>query len=107
MGNQKMKEKYKIDTTENKLYAESMVDNLFRFGKRFPSPGGSSWYLGDDGRPGAEELLKEALDVFDSRFWDEKQGMTVDTWNTEFTILDDYRQIALCRFLCSVYEIPG
>ena len=37
-----MKEKYKIDTTENKLYAESMEDNLFRFGKRFPSPGGSS-----------------------------------------------------------------
>lgn len=175
-----MKEKYKIDTTENKLYVEAMADNLFRFGKRFPSPGGSSWYLGDDGRPwteknretwitcrmahvysigvlkgvtgsedlvdavlkalrgelkdtqnggwyagltpdgkilpdkqcymhafvilastsallvgrpGAEELLKEALDVFDSRFWDEKQGMTVDTWNTEFTILDDYRGI--------------
>lgn len=50
-----MKEKYKIDTTENKLYVEAMADNLFRFGKRFPSPGGSSWYLGDDGRPWTEK----------------------------------------------------
>lgn len=23
--------------------------------------------------------------------WDEKQGLTYDTWNTEFTVLDDYR----------------
>ena len=36
-------------------------------------------------------LLKDALELFDKRFWDEKQGLTYDTWNTEFTVLDDYR----------------
>lgn len=40
---------------------------------------------------GAEELLKEALELFDLRFWDEKEKLCVDTWNTEFTVLDDYR----------------
>lgn len=42
-------------------------------------------------RPGAEELLEEALKVYDSRFWDENEGLAVDTWNTEFTELDEYR----------------
>ena len=40
---------------------------------------------------GAEELLKEALELFDLRFWDEKEELCFDTWNTEFTVLDDYR----------------
>lgn len=40
---------------------------------------------------GAEELLKEALELFDLRFWDEKEKLCFDTWNTEFTVLDDYR----------------
>ena len=43
------------------------------------------------GREGAEELFKEATELFDRRFWDEETGLTCDTWNTEFTILDDYR----------------
>ena len=43
------------------------------------------------GRPGAQELLDEALKTFEERFWDEKEGLTFDTWNTEFTVLDDYR----------------
>lgn len=42
-------------------------------------------------RPGAEELLDEALKVYDLRFWNEEEGLACDTWNTEFTILDDYR----------------
>lgn len=44
-------------------------------------------------RKGASELLQEALEVFDRYFWDEKRGLTFDTWNTEFTSLDDYRGI--------------
>ena len=44
-------------------------------------------------RPGAEELLNRALKVYDERFWDEKEGLAVDTWNTEFTKLDSYRGI--------------
>ena len=43
------------------------------------------------GEKNAETLLKDALELFDKRFWDEKQGLTYDTWNTEFTVLDDYR----------------
>lgn len=43
------------------------------------------------GRPGAQELLTEALDTFDSYFWDDKVGLAVDTWNTAFTRLDPYR----------------
>lgn len=43
------------------------------------------------GIEGAKELLDEALATFDKYFWDEKEGMTFDTWNTEFTKLDPYR----------------
>ncbi|PJM79629.1 AGE family epimerase/isomerase [Bifidobacterium scaligerum] len=43
------------------------------------------------GRPGASELLDEALKTFNERFWDDETGLAVDTWNTEFTKLDPYR----------------
>lgn len=43
------------------------------------------------GRPGAEELLKEALEVYDRYFWNEEAGLSCDTWNTEFTVCDSYR----------------
>ena len=42
-------------------------------------------------RDGAKELLTEALECFDRYFWDEEYGLAFDTWNTEFTELDDYR----------------
>ena len=35
--------------------------------------------------------LKMHWNYLIKRFWDEKQGLTYDTWNTEFTVLDDYR----------------
>lgn len=170
--------KYQIGTKENKEFLEEIRKNLLEFGRQFPAPDGSSYYLGDDGTPwkdrnretwitsrmlhvysigtmlgdkgsktlaesalkglkgalkdtehggwysglradgeilpnkqcyahafvilsassamlakidGAEELLKEALELFDLRFWDKKEKLCVDTWNTEFTVLDDYR----------------
>ena len=43
------------------------------------------------GRPGAKELLDEALALYDLRFWNEEEGLSCDTWNTGFTVLDDYR----------------
>ncbi|MBQ0065868.1 MAG: AGE family epimerase/isomerase [Firmicutes bacterium] len=43
------------------------------------------------GRPGAQELLDEALATYDLRFWNEEEGLSCDTWNTEFTELDSYR----------------
>lgn len=173
-----MDKKYQIDTEENRNFLKELRDDLLAFGQRFPSPGGSSWYLGEDGtpcmersretwmtarmahvyslgvllgyegsdaladaaicglredlhdrqnggwytgrtaaddilpgkqcythafvllsavsgvfaeRPGADKLLEEALRIYDSWFWNEAEGLSCDTWNTEFTILDDYR----------------
>lgn len=43
------------------------------------------------GIDGAKELLEEALALYDLRFWNEDEGLSCDTWNTEFTKLDDYR----------------
>ena len=170
--------KYRIDTEENRAFLKELSEDLLRFGRRFPSPGGSAYYLGDDGTPwkdrpreafitcrmahvysigcflgfpgsgelvdaalkgltgelkdcehggwysgitadggilplkmcyahafvilaassaalarrkGAQELLEEALEVYDRFFWVEEDGLACDTWNTEFTSLDDYR----------------
>lgn len=175
-----MEKKYLFGTDENKAFLKEIREDLLRFGRRFPSPGGASYYLGDVGepwtdrpcetwitcrmthvyamgqllgyencgelvdaglkglggelkdkenggwypgitpdgmplkdkqcyahafvilagcsgvlakRPGAEELLKEALTVYDRFFWDDETGLAVDTWNTEFTLLDPYRGI--------------
>ena len=41
----------------------------------------------------AEGLLKDALDVYDRFFWDEEAGLAVDTWDTGFDVLSDYRGI--------------
>lgn len=173
-----MKSKYQLDTEENKLFMKKLCEELLNFGHRFPSPDGSSYYLGDAGtpwtdrsretwitcrmthvysigtllshlgsealadagmtgirrklydkdhggwyagitaddeilpnkqcyahafvilaatsallakRPGASELLQDALAIYDHYFWNEEEGLACDTWNTEFTILDDYR----------------
>ena len=170
--------KYQLGTTENQEFLREVRNGLLNFGHLFPSTGGSSYYLGDDGTPwkdrnretwitsrmahvysigsilghegsealadaalkglrgelhddrnggwyagltrenrivptkqcyahafvilaaasgvlagrdGAEELLKEALALYDLRFWNEKEGLSCDTWNTEFTKLDPYR----------------
>ncbi len=175
-----MNKKYQIDTEENKKFLEELCEELFAFGHKFPSPGGASYYLGDDGtpwtdrpcetymtcrmvhvytlakflghegstelidaglkgllgelcdkenggwypgltpegalqpnklcyahafvilaassavlagRPGAKELLEEALAVYDKYFWNEEEGLSCDTWNTEFTELDEYRGV--------------
>ena len=175
-----MNRKYQIDTQENRAFLKELRDDLLRFGHRFPSEQGGSYYLGDGGTPwkdrnretwitcrmchvysigsflghegseklvdealkglkgelhdeehggwfagrtaedrivpnkqcyahafvilascsallagreGAKELLKEALELYDLRFWNEEEGLACDTWNTEFTVLDDYRGI--------------
>ncbi len=171
-------EKYQIDTEENKAFMQEIREDLLRFGCRFPSPGGSSYYLGDDGtpwkdrpretfitarmghvyalgallgyegtpaladealsglrgelrdvsdggwytgitrdgkilpdkqcyahafvmlaassalladRPGAAALLTEAQEVYDQYFWDEKEGISCDSWDTGFTRENPYR----------------
>ncbi|MCR4797153.1 MAG: AGE family epimerase/isomerase [Lachnospiraceae bacterium] len=42
---------------------------------------------------GADELLKEALDTYDRFFWEEEKGLAVDTWDTGFNELSDYRGV--------------
>lgn len=173
-----MEAKYLFDTAENREFTGRIREDLLRFGHRFPSPAGSSYYLGDDGtpwterpretwitcrmahvysigallghegsgelvdaalkgllgelrdkenggwypgvtadgqilpdkqcyahafvilagtsaylagRPHAKELLDAALACYDEHFWDEKEGLAFDTWNTAFTELDPYR----------------
>ena len=170
--------KYQINTEENRQFLKEMRDGLLDFGHQFPSPGGSSYYLSDDGspwkqrsretyvtcrmlhvysigsffkhegsemlvdaalkglmgelhdkenggwyagltaegdnlpnkqcythafvifaaasavlaeRPEAKALLEEALRVYDKYFWNEEEGLSCDTWNTEFTVLGNYR----------------
>ena len=46
-----LQRKYQIGTTENNEFLEENAKNLIAFGSRFPSPGGGSYYLGDDGTP--------------------------------------------------------
>ena len=43
------------------------------------------------GRDGAEKLLEEALKAYDKYYWNETEGLSADNWNTEFTVMDDYR----------------
>ncbi len=173
-----MEKKYNIGTQENRDFLQGIRDGLLAFGHRFPSPGGSAYYLGDDGTPwieksreayvtcrmahvysigsflghegsgelvdaalrglrgelrdkanggwyeglkadgsilpgkqcyahafvilaatsaylagreGAGELLEEALKAYDTYYWNEEEGLSSDNWNTEFTVMDDYR----------------
>ncbi len=51
----------------------------------------SSAYLA--GRPGAKELMDEAASFFLSRFWDEENGLTYDTYNTDFSVCESYRGV--------------
>jgi sulfoquinovose isomerase len=43
------------------------------------------------GLTGAEELLQDALAVWEEKFFDAEAGMFVDAWDRGFTRLDDYR----------------
>ncbi|UOX91236.1 AGE family epimerase/isomerase [Amycolatopsis sp. FBCC-B4732] len=43
------------------------------------------------GAAGAEELLAEALDVVERRFWEPGPGLVADVWDRGWTRLEDYR----------------
>ena len=49
--------KYQIDTEENKMFLGELQKNLLNFGKGFLSPGGSAYFLGDDGTPWKDRTL--------------------------------------------------
>ena len=46
-----MERKYQIDTAQNSDFLKKARNELLSFGHKFPSPKGSSYYLGDDGTP--------------------------------------------------------
>jgi mannose/cellobiose epimerase-like protein (N-acyl-D-glucosamine 2-epimerase family) len=43
------------------------------------------------GAEGGPELLAEALDVWQTRFWDDDAGLVVEEWDRPWSRLDDYR----------------
>ncbi|MHA6803941.1 AGE family epimerase/isomerase [Salinifilum ghardaiensis] len=43
------------------------------------------------GRPGAADVLAEALDVVDTRFWDEQTGLARESWDRQWRETEDYR----------------
>jgi sulfoquinovose isomerase len=45
------------------------------------------------GRPGADQLLTDALEVWQDRFWDSGAAMFVDHWDRLFHNLDQYRGV--------------
>ncbi|WP_284252234.1 AGE family epimerase/isomerase [Litorihabitans aurantiacus] len=45
------------------------------------------------GRPGAAELLAQAQEVHLTRFWNEAEGMAVESWDAAFTTCEDYRGV--------------
>ena len=49
-----MDPKYVYGTSENRYFSSLQVDTMLQFGRQFPSPGGSSYYLSDDGTPWKE-----------------------------------------------------
>ena len=46
-----MRTAYIIDTPENRRFLRDNALALLDFGRQFPSPGGGSYYLSDDGSP--------------------------------------------------------
>lgn len=45
------------------------------------------------GIPGGRALLDEALDVWQTRFWDDDAGLAVEEWDRAWTQLSDYRGV--------------
>ncbi len=93
--------KYQYGTEENKQFLKKNLADLLEFGRKFPSPGGGSYWLGDDGTPwpekgrmtwitcrmahvysigtilgvpGAEELAERAVAGLNGELHDDKNG---------------------------------
>lgn len=111
-----MERKYEIDTRENIEFLTEVRKDLFDFGRAFPSPEGSSYALGIDGKPiltapketyvtsrmchaysmgkilgypGSEELAKEALRGLRGELRDRKNGGWFPGINADGTPVPD------------------
>jgi mannose/cellobiose epimerase-like protein (N-acyl-D-glucosamine 2-epimerase family) len=45
------------------------------------------------GRPGADSLLREAMDVHLDKFWSEEEGMVLESWDEAWTQSETYRGV--------------
>lgn len=43
------------------------------------------------GHQRARSLLDDALNIFEEKFWDDTNQLTYDTWNTQWSLLENYR----------------
>ncbi|MFC5288074.1 AGE family epimerase/isomerase [Actinokineospora guangxiensis] len=59
------------------------------------------------GRPGGEALLAEALEVIDTRFWDEDAGLARESWDPAWTSTEDYRGANSNMHLVEAYLAAG
>ncbi|WP_298458250.1 AGE family epimerase/isomerase [uncultured Cellulomonas sp.] len=56
---------------------------------------------------GAQELLTEALSVQDRYFWDDKEGLVVEQWDSAWTRLDPYRGVNANMHTVEAYLAAG
>ena len=61
--------KYQLGTAENQKFLQDVRDGLLSFGHQFPSPGGSSYYLGDDGTELAKKEAEELKNMDFQTAW--------------------------------------
>lgn len=59
------------------------------------------------GVDGAAELLAEALEVSESRFWDDAEGLSLEEWDRTWTTLDDYRGVNANMHTVEAYLAAG
>lgn len=63
------------------------------------------------GHPDGPALLADAREVFATRFWDADAGMAVETWDRDWSTLDDYRGVNAnmhtVEALLAVHEVTG
>ncbi|WP_061965880.1 AGE family epimerase/isomerase [Demequina aurantiaca] len=59
------------------------------------------------GADGARALLKRALQVSESRFWDEEQGLSVEEWDRDWLTLETYRGVNANMHTVEAYLAAG
>ncbi len=58
-------------------------------------------------RPGAEQLLAEAMGVVERHFWDDEAGRSVDSYNRDWTIPEPYRGANSSMHLVEAFLAAG
>lgn len=59
------------------------------------------------GVPGARALLDQALEVSLTRFWDDREGLSVEEWDSAWTTLDPYRGVNANMHTVEAYLAAG